>query len=237
MLFRSVESLNSYFEKMVDVITDNQGIVDKYIGDAIMAFFGAPVKTDNDALASVKAGLGMMAALADFNKVQVQHQLTPFRIGIGINYGMVTVGNIGSNKKMDYTVIGDMVNLASRIEGLTKFYNEPILVSETVQSEIRGAYPSRLLDRVIVKGKSTIVPIYTLRETLNEIEKATWSIHEVALRKYTERNFEKSRELFNKILTAVPTDTTSKIYVQRCNEYIKTPPPESWQGEYLSLSK
>ncbi|MGD9940695.1 MAG: adenylate/guanylate cyclase domain-containing protein [Clostridia bacterium] len=232
-----VESLNNYFEKMVDVITGNDGIVDKYIGDAIMAFFGAPVKTENDALASVKAGLGMMAVLKNFNKQQVARGLIPFKTGIGINYGVVTVGNIGSEKKMDYTVIGDMVNLASRLEGLTKIYHEPIIVSESVIAGINGEYPARLLDRVVVKGKSTIVPVYTLRESLNEMEKAVWSMHDAALHNYIQRNFTKARHIFTEILKAAPEDQTSSIYVKRCNDYLKNPPPESWRGEFFSLTK
>jgi class 3 adenylate cyclase/HAMP domain-containing protein len=232
-----VESLNNYFEKMVDVITGNDGIVDKYIGDAIMAFFGAPVKTENDALASVKAGLGMMAVLKNFNKQQVARGLIPFKTGIGINYGVVTVGNIGSEKKMDYTVIGDMVNLASRLEGLTKMYHEPIIVSESVIAGINGEYPARLLDRVVVKGKSTIVPVYTLRESLNEMEKAVWSMHDAALHNYIQRNFTKARHIFTEILKAAPEDQISSIYAKRCNDYLKNPPPESWRGEFFSLTK
>ena len=232
-----VESLNSYFEKMVDVITDNQGIVDKYIGDAIMAFFGAPVKTDNDSLAAVKAGLGMMEALKEFNAYQLEHRQSPFRIGIGINYGLVTVGNIGSNKKMDYTVIGDMVNLASRIEGLTKFYNEPIIVSESVEKYVRGIYPSRLVDRVVVKGKSTIVPVYTLRQTLSEMEKTVWNMHEEAFSLYMKRDFRKARELFSKITSVAADDQVARIHEQRCKEYLIHPPSESWQGEYILSEK
>ncbi|HOV64694.1 MAG TPA: adenylate/guanylate cyclase domain-containing protein, partial [Spirochaetia bacterium] len=110
-----VNSLNRYFSVMVDVIMKHNGIIDKYIGDAIMAFFGAPVKHDDDALQSVLAGLDMIEVLDDFNANQREIGKPEFNIGIGINYGVVTVGNIGCEKKMDYTVIGDMVNLASRL--------------------------------------------------------------------------------------------------------------------------
>jgi adenylate cyclase len=120
-----VSNLNRYFEVMVDTITDRKGVVDKYIGDAIMAFFGAPVKYDDFALQSVMAGIDMVEKSAEFNKKQEADGNPPFNIGIGINYGYVTVGNIGTDKKMDYTVIGDMVNLASRLEGLTKEFSKP----------------------------------------------------------------------------------------------------------------
>ncbi len=112
-----VSSLNRYFSGQVDIIMNRSGIVDKYIGDAIMAFFGAPVTHDDDALQAILAGIEMSEAVEDFNRQQKELGKPEFHIGVGINYGIVTVGNIGTDKKMDYTVIGDMVNLASRLEG------------------------------------------------------------------------------------------------------------------------
>ena len=148
-----VDSLNRYFNVMVDIIMAKGGIVDKYIGDAIMAFFGAPVKHEDDALQSVMAGLEMEEALAGFNARQKAAGKPEFQIGVGINYGEVTVGNIGTEKKMDYTVIGDMVNLASRLEGLTKQYHQRLIISETLHEKVKDAVPCRLLDSVAVKGK------------------------------------------------------------------------------------
>ena len=124
-----VESLNSYFGRMVDIIMARRGIVDKYIGDAIMAFFGAPVGHPDDGIQAVQSALEMIDAVAEFNRQQLESGGPQFKTGIGINYGSVTVGNIGSERKMDYTVIGDMVNVASRIEGLTKRYGEPLIIS------------------------------------------------------------------------------------------------------------
>jgi adenylate cyclase len=115
-----VESLNAYFSLMVDIIMKRKGIVDKYIGDAIMAFYGAPVAREDDVLQAVYSGFEMLSALEGFNRRQAALDRPMFRIGIGLNYGLMTIGNIGSEKKMDYTVIGDMVNLAARLEGLTK---------------------------------------------------------------------------------------------------------------------
>ncbi|MDR0450932.1 MAG: HAMP domain-containing protein, partial [Treponema sp.] len=155
-----VEALNRYFSGQVDIIMNRNGIVDKYIGDAIMAFWGAPVKHGDDALQSVLSGLDMIDALALFNESQREKAQKEFHIGIGINYGEVTVGNIGSERKMDYTVIGDAVNLASRMEGLTKIYRAEILISETVYKELQkygeetAELRYRLLDKVAVKGKS-----------------------------------------------------------------------------------
>jgi class 3 adenylate cyclase len=132
-----VKNLNRYFSGQVDIIMNRSGIVDKYIGDAIMAIWGAPVQHDDDALQSVLAGLEMMEAVKEFNRKQNELGKPEFHIGIGINYGVVTVGNIGSERKMDYTVIGDMVNLASRMEGLTKTYHEEILISESLYESLK----------------------------------------------------------------------------------------------------
>ena len=232
-----VESLNGYFEKMVDVVLAKNGIVDKYIGDAIMAFFGAPVKGDNDALLSVEAGLGMLSSLEVFNRRQRSLGMPPFRIGIGINYGVVTVGNIGSEKKMDYTVIGDMVNLASRLEGLTKIYHEPIIVSESVQQRVASSYPCRLIDRVIVKGKSTAVRIYTLRESLSEKEKEAWEIHHAAMDLYIRRDFAEAGRRFERVLELLPRDYPAKMYRKRSEDFFRNPPPADWQGESVMTSK
>jgi class 3 adenylate cyclase/HAMP domain-containing protein len=132
-----VNSLNRYFSGQVEIIYRRRGIVDKYIGDAIMAFWGAPEKHDDDGLQSVLSGLDMLDALGGFNENQRRLGKPEFHIGIGINFGEVTVGNIGSERKMDYTVIGDMVNLASRMEGLTKTYHSELLISETLYAELR----------------------------------------------------------------------------------------------------
>jgi class 3 adenylate cyclase/HAMP domain-containing protein len=132
-----VKNLNRYFSGQVDIIMNRSGIVDKYIGDAIMAIWGAPLQHDDDALQSVLAGLEMIEAVQEFNKKQNELGKPEFHIGIGINYGVVTVGNIGSERKMDYTVIGDMVNLASRMEGLTKTYHEEILISESLFEQLK----------------------------------------------------------------------------------------------------
>ncbi len=161
-----VNSLNRYFNVMVDIIMDkHKGIVDKYIGDAIMAIFGAPVKHEDDALQSVLAGLDMREALDGFNAEQRAAGHPEFHIGIGINYGEVTVGNIGTEKKMDYTVIGDSVNLASRLEGLTKQYHQGLIISESLYEEVKGSVPCRLLDSVAVKGKTKGVKIYSAKRS------------------------------------------------------------------------
>jgi class 3 adenylate cyclase/HAMP domain-containing protein len=232
-----VESLNDYFSRMVDAIITRRGVVDKYIGDAIMAFFGAPVRHDDDAYQSVLAGLDMLDALLRFNADQQRRGLPGFHTGTGINYGMVTVGNIGSEKKMDYTVIGDMVNLASRLEGLTKVYHEPLIISESVHKAIDGKLPCRMLDRVTVKGKTTSVRIYCVRRQLTPQEEEGWGLHALGLDLYYKREFVKAASCFDQVRTHLPGDELSAVFARRCRVYRESPPPAGWDGTEVIAAK
>jgi adenylate cyclase len=223
-----VNSLNRYFGVMVDIIYGRDGIVDKYIGDAIMAFFGAPVKHDNDALQSVHAGLDMLDGLIKFNNHQKKLGIPIFNIGVGINYGIVTVGNIGCEKKMDYTVIGDMVNLASRLEGLTKIYKQKLIISEDLRNLVVDDVNCRMIDKVRVKGKTKAVNIYSVLRKLNDNQKRGWKQHGHAMRIYYDRDFKKAREMFSQVLTYLPDDYIAEEYIERCDKYIVTPPPADW---------
>jgi class 3 adenylate cyclase/HAMP domain-containing protein len=225
-----VDSLNAYFSIMVDIIVDHRGIVDKYIGDSIMAVYGVPTSHGDDAVQAVHSALEMFDALRDFNRWQLKREKPEFHIGIGINYGPVTVGNIGSEKKMDYTVVGNMVNLASRLESLTKVYRENLLISESTYRYVANEVKARMVDRVVVKGKSKSVGIYTVRKKLEpEVEKA-WELHEKALNHYYAREFRKAAAYFRNILNELPYDRPSKILLRRCMRYIDSPPPSQWDG-------
>lgn len=232
-----VNSLNRYFSSMVDIIVDRDGMVDKYIGDAIMAVFGAPVSHGNDGYDSVVAGLEMTAALELFNKEQLKLGAPEFRIGVGINYGIVTVGNIGCDKKMNYTVIGDTVNLASRLEGLTKKYHQPILFSEPVYDQIGGRLPCRVVDKVAVKGKTQGANILTARFTLTEAETEAWKMHEEGIERYYKRDFSGAAAIFERILALLPQDTVAEQYLERCKTFIRTPPSADWDGVEVMTEK
>ena len=229
--------LNRYFEPMVDIIMQRNGVVDKYIGDAIMAFWGTPVKRDDDALQSVLAGLEMTEALQAFNQKLKEAQGTEWRIGIGIHYGVVTVGNMGTERKMNYTVIGDSVNLASRMEGLTKKYGEPLLISESVHMKVKDHLPCRLVDSVAVKGKTRGVKIFTAKKQLSEREKRAWAIHEIAMEHYYNRRFEQAAGLFREVRTQLPDDHPSQILGERCAAYRNDPPPPDWDGVEIMQEK
>jgi class 3 adenylate cyclase/HAMP domain-containing protein len=240
-----VNSLNRYFSGQVDIIYNRKGIVDKYIGDAIMAFWGAPERHDDDALQSVLAGLDMIEALGIFNAKQKELGKPEFRIGVGINYGEVTVGNIGSERKMDYTVIGDSVNLASRMEGLTKTYHADLLISENVYVELQKKLSEpdaqklyfRLLDTVAVKGKTKGVRIYTVKRALSQAEAAAWPVHNQGMLLYYKRSFREAAEKFKEAYRLLAKDINAESLFHRCAEYAVNPPPPGWDGVEVMKTK
>ena len=237
-----VNSLNRYFSGQVDIIYNRNGIVDKYIGDAIMAFWGAPEKHDDDALQSVISGIEMTEAVKKFNENQRKIGKCEFQIGIGLNYGEVTVGNIGSERKMDYTVIGDAVNLASRMEGLTKTYQSDILISESLFDELRQNAPNsglhfRLLDTVAVKGKTKGVRIFTVKKSLSSAEQKAWPVHNQGMKLYYSRSFGEAAQKFKEALSFMPGDFNAENLYNRCVEYASSPPPENWDGVEVMKSK
>jgi len=232
-----VNSLNRYFEIMVDLIMDKNGIVDKYIGDAIMAFFGAPVAYENDTHNSVLAALEMVDGIKRFNLEQVKLGKPEFLTGIGVNYGEVTVGNIGTDKKMDYTVIGDAVNLASRLEGLTKEYGQDLIISETLYNEVSDKVTCRFLDTVAVKGKTKGVKIYSAVKKLDDNERKGWDIHARGMDCFLDRQFKEGIACFDQVQKLIPGDKVSKMLSERCYDYLENPPPENWDGVKVMKTK
>jgi adenylate cyclase len=232
-----VSQLNRYFTDMVNIIVEKGGTIDKYIGDAIMAFFGAPLRRKEDALNSVLAGIEMLEAVERFNAKQVAQGRQPFRTGIGINYGVVTVGNIGTDKKMDYTIIGDMVNLASRMEGLTKKYHQPLLISESLYQKVKERVPCRLIDTVAVKGKARGVRIYTAKKSLNDQENQLWSVHNSAMDLFYHRDFQSALREFQRVLEVFPEDYAAAAMARQAQEYLRHPPPADWNGVTVMTEK
>ncbi|MGO9308603.1 MAG: adenylate/guanylate cyclase domain-containing protein [Spirochaetia bacterium] len=232
-----VQSLEPYFKAMVDTIEKRGGMVDKYITDAVMAFFGAPVRKDDDPLRSVLAGIDMTEALREFNRRREASSQKPFHVSVGINRGLVTVGTIGTEDKMSYTVIGDPVNLASRLSGLTRVYRQDLLFSESLHHSIKEALPCRLLDSVAVKGRKQGVKIYTARRRLQPAEQEGWEQHNLGMAEYYERNFTQAAAYFRGALKALPGDTAATRLLERSRSYSREPPPVEWDGVEVMTRK
>ena len=235
-----VEILNSYLSEMVDVIFGYEGTLDKFIGDAIMAFWGAPVKVNDHGERAVKSAIEMIQRLEILNETIKKRGGSPLEIGIGINSGEVILGNIGSEKKLDYTVIGDNVNLASRVEGLTKEYGCHILITETTYEEVKKSIPCRVVDIVRVKGKKRGVRIY---EPLNdrvkdaEILEKIISISEEGFNHYLNRRWADATNRYSMLLSIEPNDHVAEIFINRCKDYIEVEPLEDWDGVYTMIKK
>jgi adenylate cyclase len=179
----------------------------------------------------------MRDALDVFNEKQRAAGFPEFHTGVGINFGEVTVGNIGTEKKMDYPVIGDNVNLASRLEGLTKQYHQGIIISESLHDLVKDKVPCRLLDLVTVKGKTRGVKIYSVKRTLEAAEREAWQMNEAAMTAYTNRDFAKAARMFEEVGRKLPGDFPSGQLRARCLQYQKEPPPADWDGAEVMKSK
>ncbi len=235
----TVAMLNEYFTEMVDVIFEHGGILDKYIGDAMMALFGAPFTGPNDAANAVAAANRMMSSLAKLNARRAERGGKPLDIGLGINTGDVVVGNIGSTKRLEYTVIGDSVNLASRLEGANKFYRTKILFSEFTMQHLGNPEWMREIDTIRVKGKDEPVCIYEAlgyRAGEAGLEKML-ERYAAGREAYYERNWKAAADAFEAALNALPGDGPSALYLARANLYANTPPPEEWDGVWTLETK
>lgn len=231
-----VAFLNRYFTTMCTIIKKHGGTVDKFIGDAIMALFGAPVSYEDNCRRAVAAAYEMREALAS---VPLEDLILPpgmnFNIGIGIHYGDVIVGSIGSNDKTDYSVIGDNVNLASRMEGLTKTYGSIILITQAVKEDISSTvkeeddFVYRYLDDVKVKGKEKSVPIFAVDRSADEFSKEYKDAYTKAFENYKIGAWELAIEYFEKALKEVPDDKAAKLMLERSLEFRENP-PENWDG-------
>ena len=237
----TVSFLNEYFSLMVDCIAQEGGMLDKFIGDAIMACFGLPVAKEDDADRALRAGIGMINALWEWNRERRAKSLKTVDMGLGLNTGMVVSGNIGSPKRMDYTVIGDGVNLASRLESACKAYSARILISETTASHLRGTYRMRDIDLVVVKGKTEPVRVF---EVLDYHDKETFpNLTDVinqfndGIMQYRSCNFEKAVERFERCLSLNPEDKLSRTYIERCDFLRTNPPPANWDAVWMMNEK
>jgi len=188
------------------------------------------VRHPDDVWQAVQAGLDMLETLERFNERQRADGKTPFRIGIGISHGSVTLGNIGSEKKMDYTVIGEQVNLANRIEKLTKLYKEPLMITDPVRRAVGEQAPARPLDRIAVRGSAKGVGVWTARRALSETERKAWALHEQGFAHYLARDFGRAVSFFSEVKALLPGDEPSRLFIERCRRFSRDSPPPGWTG-------
>lgn len=235
-----VEMLNRYLSRMVAIIFQNQGTLDKFIGDAVVAFWGAPVKIADHAEKAVLSAIQMRKALRALNRENEREGLPEIKIGIGIHTGEVILGNIGSEKKLDYTVIGDSVNLTSRLEGLTKMYGCSILVTRDTYEQVKHTIVCRIVDYVKVKGKDTPIAIFEVMARRDDAEAEVLSVSELsdtAFNQYREGEFQSAIETLQSILAIRPDDFLAHLFIERCRAYCENAPPDNWDGCYAHKTK
>ncbi|MCC6174613.1 MAG: adenylate/guanylate cyclase domain-containing protein [Chloroflexi bacterium] len=235
-----VHLLNQYLTAMSDVIFRHEGTIDKYMGDAIMAFWGAPQRQPDHAELACRAALEMVSALEQLNEAWASQGQPPLRMGIGVNTGTMKVGNMGSNSRFDYTVMGDAVNLGSRLEGLNKEYGTTLIVSKATLDETSGQLHVRFLDLVAVKGKQAPVEIFEIVDaaTIASIHGGpALQAYEEGIAAYRRRDWLGAAARFQEALRLSPADGPSAVYLRRCEELLADPPPADWDGVFVMTHK
>jgi adenylate cyclase len=230
--------LNEYFSAMTQIILENQGTLDKYIGDAIMAFWGAPLPLDDHASRACTAALQMQAAMARLQEDRQNLGQPRLASRVGVHSGRVIAGNVGSKYRFDYTVIGDAVNLASRLEGLNKFYGTEIIASESTRQCLASLFLWRELDQVRVKGRVQPVTIYELLGPDAPEGPPPWlGLFEAGRAAYLERRWNEAESRFQGVLSLRPDDPPARLYLERCRAFRQQPPPPDWCGVFILDSK
>ena len=222
--------VNSYLKHMGPLVRENNGYIDKFIGDAIMALFD---RSPEDA---VKTAVIMLETLSEYNAGRKRAGYKPIRIGVGVNTGTMILGTVGESDRMEGSVISDAVNLAARLEGLTKLYRTPLLISETTMQHLQKDYfKTRLIDRVSVKGKNVPILVYEVldAESKNNKEKKLSQLNTFnqAYDLYQNQSFEKALIKFTECFESFEEDKVSKLYIDRCNNLISNGwNPQTWDG-------
>lgn len=230
-----VALLNEYLTEMSDVILDHLGTIDKYQGDAIMAFFGAPVGIENHAEQACRAAVRMKKLEPILNDRLMRSGTAPFPLitRIGVNTGEMIVGNLGTKRRLNYTVMGTAVNLASRLEGVNKQYRTSICIGESTYAQLPGGFLMRRMDRVRVTGTDDPVRLYELigyqDESSAPMREALELFHR-GLEEYEQQNWQAAEQRFSTALRVYPNDGPSQVFLQRCREFLATPPRDTWDG-------
>ncbi len=237
-----VDLLNYYLSTMSDVLLEQKGTIDKYQGDAIISFFGAPLELADHAARACTAAVIMKRMENDINRYVLDKGISPSPLltRIGINTGDMVVGNMGTQKKMNYTIISNAVNIASRLEGVNKMYGTWILASDSTISETKNRFLTRRLDKVKLVGINEAVHLQEILETKTDATDAmfelTYLFHK-ALDLFEARHWKEAGEAFNNVLKTFPNDYPSRLYANRCTYYIDHPPRPDWDGIFSLTEK
>ncbi|MGV3625432.1 MAG: CHASE2 domain-containing protein [Archangium sp.] len=224
--------INQYLSPMTQIVFDEKGTLDKYIGDAVMAFWNAPLNQPDHALRACRAAVHMLERLEELKAVWRKSGYPELEIGIGINTGQMVVGNMGSDVRVDYTVLGDAVNLGSRLEGTNKEYDTRIIISEFTRAAVADGIVTRRLGAVRVKGKKVPVGIYELRGlgTPSESDAKAIAAFEAGLAAWSSRRFDDAKTHFETVLAVWPNDSPSRDYLGEIDAFRDSPPPGDWDG-------
>jgi adenylate cyclase len=234
-----IRMLNEYFNAMTDILYKNVGTLDKFIGDAIMAFWGSPYPQEDHAYHACMCALQMRDRLVGLNAEWEQRGMRQIAAGLGVNSGDVSVGNIGSQKRLSWTVMGDNVNLASRLEGMTKQYRTSILIAEGTYQAVKGQFVTREVDQIRVKGKKKPVRVYELLATSEHAAEYAELLdsYNYGLESYRAQDWAAAAGHFGDIMRTRPLDGPTQVLLQRCFEFLEEPPPQDWDGVYVAKAK
>lgn len=236
-----VHLLNEYLTEMTNVVLELGGLLDKYIGDAVMAVFGAPLEQPDHPRRACDAALAMIRRLGELQKKWKAEGNPLLDIGIGINTGHMVVGNMGSERRFDYTVMGDAVNLSSRLEGITREYGTRVVISEFTRERVEKDFFCRELDAVRVKGRVRPVRIFELScpKTESEVDPrvAVLEPFSQGLRHYRAREWEQAESMFHRVLSLLPDDYPARLYLRRLEALRRNPPQEAWDGVFTMSIK
>ena len=237
----TVALLNEYFTDMVDIVFAHHGVLDKYMGDMIMAVFGSVLQNADDPDNAVAVGNKMMVGLRELNTRLAARGRDPIRIGVGISTGQVVAGSIGSPKRLEYTVIGHRVNIAHRLEEANKYYGTSVLYCSETNARMKERTPAREIDFIRVRGMETPIAIY---EAMGHHTEASFPQREAALQafsegvaRYRKREWKGAKRCFRDALGANPEDGPSRIYLERCEIFTSKPPPADWDGVWAMQGK
>jgi adenylate cyclase len=231
--------LNEYLTVMTDVVFKYDGTLDKYMGDAIMAIYGAPLDQEDHPSRACLSALEMMEALERLNQKWIGEGKPPVDIGIGINTGMMMVGNMGSDQRFDYTVMGDEVNLGSRLEGANKNYRTNILLSQFTYERVKDQFVCMEVDRVRVKGKQLPVNIYQLHghDRVPEARQNAIVRFDQGLQLYRQQKWDEAVKIFSSVSELDPGLYAADLYIRRCQELKSHPPSPDWDGVFTMTTK